>query len=91
MLLVIHIVIALLSLVVASAVFFVPTIKRIAVSYGLIVATVGSGTALLIANPANLLHVCLSGLFYVTIVSIVTIATHVRIKKGAPIEAPISR
>ena len=88
MLLTIHIVIALLSLVVTSAVFFVPTIKRIALSYGFVIATVASGTALLIVNPTSILHVCLSGLFYTTVVSVITIATHIRIKKGARRAAP---
>ena len=78
MIILIHIMIALASLGVATATLFTPTVKRLAISYGLIVATVASGTALLIINPSNLLHTCLTGLFYLTVVSIVTIATHVR-------------
>lgn len=76
--LIIHIIIALSSLGFASFVYFKPTIKRLVVSYGFIGGTVATGTALLVLNPSNLLHTCLSGLFYLTIVSIVTIATHVR-------------
>ncbi|MES2631067.1 MAG: hypothetical protein V4611_03855 [Patescibacteria group bacterium] len=81
--LLIHIIIAISSLVVASIVFFKPSIKKIGISYGFIVGTVASGTALLIANPSNLLHTCLSGLFYLTIVTLITIATHVRVRKLA--------
>ncbi len=81
MILLLHILIAVTSIGVASFTFFKPSIKRLGTSYGLIVATVASGTALLIMNPSNLLHTCLSGLFYVTVVSIVTIATHVRARK----------
>ena len=83
MVLLIHIIIALSSLGVATLTYFKPTTKRIGTSYGFIVATVASGTALLIMNPSNLLHTCLSGLFYLTIVSIVTIATHYRVRKLA--------
>lgn len=81
--LLIHIIIALSSIVVSSIVFFFPSIKRLAISYGFVVATVATGTALLIANPSNILHTCLSGLFYITVVSLVTIATHLRMRKLA--------
>ena len=83
MVLLIHILIAISSIGIATLTYFKPTTKRIGTSYGFIIATVASGTALLIMNPANLIHTCLSGLFYVTIVSIVTIATHYRVRKLA--------
>lgn len=83
MILLLHIFIAISSIGVATLTYFKPSIKKIGVSYGFIVATVASGTALLIMNPSNLLHTCLSGLFYITVVSIVTIATHVRARSLA--------
>lgn len=78
MILLLHILIAISSIGIATLTYFKPSVKHLGMSYGFIVATVASGTALLIMNPSNLLHACLSGLFYVTVVSIVTIATHVR-------------
>ena len=78
MILLLHILIAISSIGIATFTYFKPTVKRLGMSYGFIVATVASGTALLIMNPSSLLHTCLSGLFYTTVVSIVTIATHVR-------------
>jgi len=78
MILILHIIIALASIGVASFTYFKPSVKRLAVSYGFIVATVASGTYLVIAAQASILHACLSGLFYTTVVSIITIATHVR-------------
>lgn len=83
MILLLHILIAISSLGLATFIYFKPSIKGIAVSYGFIVATVASGTALLIMNPASLLHTCFSGLFYTTVVSIITIATHVRARNLA--------
>ncbi len=77
----IHVIIAITSIALSSITFFKPALKRLYASYGLIVATVASGTLLLIATPSNILHTCLSGLFYLTVISIVTIATHVRIRK----------
>lgn len=79
----IHVIIAVTSIVISSIVFFKPSIKKLAVSYGFVVATVATGTGLLIANPSNILHTCLSGLFYLTVVSIITIATHVRARRLA--------
>lgn len=78
MVILIHVLIALASIGVASATYFKPSTKLFATSYVLILATVASGTFLVVAAQASILHACLSGLFYVTVVSIVTIATHVR-------------
>ncbi len=82
MVLLLHIMIAISSIGIATFTYFKPTTKRLGTSYGFIVATVATGTALLIMNPSNILHTCLSGLFYVTVVSIVTIATHVRVRRA---------
>jgi len=83
MILLAHILIALASIGIATFTYFKPTMARLGASYSFILATVASGTALLIINPSTLLHTCLSGLFYVSVVSIVTVATHVRVRKLA--------
>lgn len=78
-----HVIIALSSVAIASFVYFKPSIKRLMASYGFIIATVASGTYLILSTPGSILKSCLTGLFYVTVVSIVTIATHVRVRKLA--------
>ncbi|MGV9001907.1 MAG: hypothetical protein ACOH18_03035 [Candidatus Saccharimonadaceae bacterium] len=83
MIILLHVLIALSSIVLASFTFFKPTTKRLLASYGFIVATVASGSYLLLAMQADILRTCLSGLFYLTVVSIVTIATHVRVQRRA--------
>lgn len=83
MVLLLHVIIAISSIGVASFTYFKPSVKSLGMSYGFIVATVASGTALLILNPSTLLHACLSGLFYVTVVTVITIATHVRARNLA--------
>ncbi len=88
MIVLIHVLIALASIGVASFTFFKPSIQRLLVSYGFIVATVGSGTFLIISMSSDILRSCLTGLFYLTVVSIVTIATHIRVRRG--VEAHIS-
>lgn len=79
----IHVIIALLSVGIASFTYFKPTIKRLYASYGFIIATVASGTLLILNTSGSILKSCLTGLLYVTVVSIVTIATHVRVRKFA--------
>ncbi|MDB5162417.1 MAG: hypothetical protein JWO54_876 [Candidatus Saccharibacteria bacterium] len=79
----IHVIIALLSVAASSFTFFKPTIKRLATSYGFILATVASGTFLILSSTGSILRSCITGLFYVTVVSLITIATHVKVRKLA--------
>ena len=83
----VHVIIALSSVGIASVVFFKPTIKRLYASYGFIIATVASGTFLILTSSGSILRSCITGLFYVTVVSIITIATHVRVRKLAKEES----
>jgi hypothetical protein len=79
MIILIHVIIALTSIIIASVAFFNPTLKKLIVSYGFILGTVATGTYLLISVPSHILQSCMTGLGYLTIVSIATIATHVRL------------
>lgn len=81
----IHVIIALASVLFSSITFFKSSIKKLVVSYGLIVATVASGTFLIITTPGDMLKSCLTGLLYVTVVSIITIAAHVRFNRMAEV------
>ncbi len=83
MVILIHVIIALMSIAITSVVYFKPSIKRLALSYLFILSTVGSGTFLLLSSPSNILKSCLVGLLYLTVVTIVTIATHVKVRKLA--------
>lgn len=81
MIILIHVIIALTSIVIASVAFFRPTMKKLFVSYGFIFATIASGTYLLVTIPSHILQSCLTGLAYLTIVSAATIAAHVRLRQ----------
>lgn len=83
MIILLHVLIALTSVGLASFTYFKPTTNRLLASYGFIGATVVSGTILIVTMSSDILRSCLTGLFYVTVVSIVTIATHVRVRKLA--------
>jgi hypothetical protein len=68
MLIVLHVTIALLSLVQATSALFVPTRRKLHVSYGLLAGTLLSGTYLVIVSHASLLSACASGLLYTVVV-----------------------
>lgn len=62
-----HIVIALLGLVVASLAAVAPSRTRLYATVVCATATVATGTYLVITLHSNMLHACLSGLGYVTL------------------------
>ncbi len=82
MIILIHVIIALTSIVIVSFAFFKPTMKKLMTSYGFIFATIASGTYLLITIPSHILQSCLMGLVYLMVVSAATVATHVRIRRA---------
>jgi hypothetical protein len=70
MLLLTHIVIALASVAYTTYLVFAPSRPKLKVSYGLIGATLATGTALVLANPAHMLQSCLTGIAYVAIMTV---------------------
>jgi hypothetical protein len=85
MIVLLHVLIALSSIGLASYTFFKPSLNKLLTSYGMMVATVASGTYLLVVLQADILRTCLSGLFYLTITLAVTIATHIKVRRRASI------
>ncbi|TAL15032.1 hypothetical protein EPN95_00800 [Patescibacteria group bacterium] len=81
MVILIHVIIALTSIVIASVGFLRPSMKKLYISYGFIGATILTGSYLLITVPSHILQSCLTGLFYLTVVSMATVATHVRLRR----------
>lgn len=65
MLLLLHIIIALSGLVAATASVFRPSQNKLNLSYGLVLATIASGTVLVIVNHAQILSSCITGLVYI--------------------------
>lgn len=68
MILLLHISVALASLLTAGLTFVSPSRSRIRVSQGLVAATIVSGTYLVISMNVNLLHVCLMGVVYLAVI-----------------------
>jgi hypothetical protein len=67
MLLIIHVSIALSSIVVTGLAFFRPSRQKLVTSYGLVGLTLVSGTALVITTHSPLVSSCVTGLAYLTV------------------------
>ncbi len=69
MLVFLHVIIALGSVVFTTYLFFYPTRYKFFAAYGLVAATLASGTYLVVSTHARLLQACTSGLIYLAVVS----------------------
>lgn len=79
MLLITHILIALASVAYSTYMIFVPSYTKLRVSYGMIAATIGTGTYLVYTTRSPLLQSCLTGLAYISVVSVGVALTHYRL------------
>lgn len=80
MIVLIHVIIALLGIGAASYTLFSPSVKKILTSYGFMIATVASGTFLLLTTGADILRTCLTGLLYVTVTLTMTIVAQYKFR-----------
>lgn len=68
MIILLHILIALSSIAWTTHLYFAPTKRKFYAAYGLIGATLASGTYLVVSTRSPLLSSCVTGLFYLGIV-----------------------
>ncbi|HET8884262.1 MAG TPA: hypothetical protein VFM68_02220 [Candidatus Saccharimonadales bacterium] len=81
MVLLIHIIIAISSVAYTTLLLIQPSHTKLRVSYALVAATLASGTYLTILNPAQMLHTCMAGLVYASLVTTgIMIARHKMIR-----------
>lgn len=79
MIVLLHVLIALISVAHATYTFFRPSQNKLHVSYGLIAATIGSGTALILATRGHMLESCTMGILYSAGVIVLSAKTHARL------------
>lgn len=70
MLLLTHIIIALASIVVTTYGYVAPTQAKLRLSYVLAGMTFATGTVLTFLNPSHLVPACISGIIYLSVVSV---------------------
>ncbi len=79
MIIIVHVVIAVASLLLTSYAFIRPSERVINCAYALVAGTLGSGTLLVLSLPSHILSVCESGLFYLAVVSLGIVAARRRL------------
>lgn len=79
MVILLHVVIALSSIIVAGYLLVRPSRKGLAMSYAMMAATLGSGMYLVASAPAHMIEACLMGVAYLAVVSVMTIASRVKL------------
>lgn len=70
MILVTHILVVLSSVGLATYLFFKPSVVGLRVAYGLVIATIASGTYLTIASKAHVMSACTTGLIYLAVMGV---------------------
>lgn len=68
MVLLLHIAIALISIIYTGYVYFAPSQAKLRGSYALVALTIATGTWLIVANPAHMVQSCITGLVYLGVV-----------------------
>jgi hypothetical protein len=87
MVILVHVLLAIGSLFLASYSYISPSTARIRNSYILISSTLLSGTYLIFANQVNILRTCLTGL---TFLAVTTYVTHqARVKYASKLQAEL--
>ena len=74
-----HILIALVSIAYATVLLMRPAKASFGAHYVLITLTVASGTYLLVNSPAHMLETCMMGLLYLGFVAIATIFAYTKL------------
>lgn len=86
MLLVLHILVALAGLVASTLSVLTPSHQKINLSFGLVIATIASGTILVISTHSPILESCITGLVYTGVCTSLIISAKYRLAKVAQID-----
>jgi hypothetical protein len=82
MMIMLHIAIALTSLILSVIGVMRPSRRLVRINYGLIVGTVTSGALLAVIDRKQLLHVCMSGFIYLLVASVLTFIMRRRVERS---------
>ena len=81
MAIIVHVLIALTSVIYAGFTFFQPSGKKLNVSYILVAATIATGTYLVIMKPSHMVSSCITGLAYLAVVFALIISARHKLAK----------
>lgn len=81
MIVILHVFIAFMSIAHITFTYFRPTKKQLYISYGFVGLTIASGVGLVITQPAHMIQACTSGLIYLAAMSVLIMATSVKLAR----------
>lgn len=81
MILITHIVVAITSILCTAYAFIFPSVRVLRVSYSLIGLTLASGTYLVLSTGSRLVQACITGLVYISIISVAIIAARSKLAR----------
>lgn len=85
MAIILHVLIALISIAYTGFTLLHPNKSKLNISYGLVGLTLITGTGLVIANPTHMVSACFSGIVYLSFMTLGIVTAH---KKLAKTESP---
>jgi hypothetical protein len=83
MIVILHVIIAVLSIGFTTYTYIRPSASRLHIAYGFVGATLASGIYLVWSAPSHMVQACMSGLLYLGLVSLGIIATKVKMAAAA--------
>ena len=89
MIVLIHVLIALASIGYTTYVYVRPSAKKFLATYGLVGATVVSGSYLIWTTPSHMIQGCIEGLVYIGIVSVGIVAARIKLVRLQQIQQSI--
>jgi predicted amidohydrolase len=78
-LVILHVAAALSSIAYTTYLFVRPSAAKLHVTYGLVAATLASGTYLVLSKPVHILQTCMSGLLYIGVILVGIAAARYRL------------
>jgi hypothetical protein len=79
MIILIHVIVALASIVSTTVALLFPSLTKLKISYGLVASTFASGILLAVTQPSHLLSICMTGLTYLGCMTIGIVVAHARL------------
>jgi hypothetical protein len=81
MIVILHVLIAAVSIAHVTLAYFRPSRKQIYISYSFVGLTLLSGVSLVVFEPARMIQACTSGLVYLAVMTVAIMATNVKLAR----------
>lgn len=78
MMLILHILIAVTSIIITTFTYIRPSKLKLVVAYSLVGLTIASGFDLVVQAPSHMMEACLAGLAYLAVVSVGIVAAQIK-------------